>query len=62
MDLKRKMEICAKDIRFVSRADDTDAAVRMAALNALVRLIDEEKSAMNQRLQAKIDSTVTNPS
>jgi hypothetical protein len=54
MDLKRKIDLAEKHIRFISTADDTDSAVREAALTHLEQTIAAERQAMGERLQAKI--------
>lgn len=56
MDLQRKIEIVNKSIAHITRADDTDSAVREAALGAIEKFIADERKAMGERVAAKIKS------
>lgn len=53
MDMKRKLEIAQQAIRMIAQADDTDSALRSAALDRLSSFIDSERAASKERLDAK---------
>lgn len=54
MNLARKIEIAVLAVTSISRHDDEDAAVRHAALDKLLGLIQAEKELMDSRVQAHI--------
>lgn len=55
MDIKRKLHLAEQSIRLITRADDTDSAVRSAALDRLGGFIDAERQASHERLTAVIE-------
>lgn len=58
MKIAEKLPYAEQHIRSISRHDDQDAAVRIAALDRLQRFIDAEKAEIELRVQAKIDAQV----
>lgn len=58
MQIHDKLPYAKQHIRSISRHDDQDAAIRLAALDHLVKFIEAEKAAIHERVQAKIDAQV----
>lgn len=58
MDIKRKIELTEQHVRFISRADDTDVALRAAALDRVAQVVAAERKAMNARLAERIAAEI----
>lgn len=58
MNLTRKIEIIERSITSLTRHDDEDAAVRHAALDHVIRIIEAERSAIEERVKARIAETL----
>lgn len=58
MDINSKLRYCRLSIESLARHDDMDAAVREAALDEVVRMVEVEREAARQRVQAKIDAAL----
>lgn len=56
MDLKRKLELTESAITSISRHDDEDAAVRHAALDRVVQMIERERAGIDQRVKERTAS------
>ena len=54
MDIKRKLEVAQQAIQSISTHDDEDLAVRNAALDRIVALVEAEKAAAAQRVAERI--------
>lgn len=54
MDLHQKIGIAGKAVESISRHDDEDAGVRLAALDAVVAKIDEERAGIAARVNARL--------
>lgn len=54
MDIRTKLHYVEQQIKNISRADDTDSAIRTAALDAIAELIESEREAMRERTAAAI--------
>lgn len=61
MNFKRKLEIVEQSIKSISRADDMDAAVRIAALDRVDAIVKAERKAMAERVAEKIKAQVDGP-
>lgn len=59
MQIADKYAYAKQHIRSISRHDDQDAAVRIAALDHLVKFIEAEKAAIDERVRAKIAAQVS---
>lgn len=58
MDIKRKIEIVGQAVRSIAHHHDEDLAVREAALDQIQGLVEAERAAARQRVQARIVSAV----
>lgn len=58
MKIAEKLPYAEQHIRSIARHDDQDAAVRLAALDRLVKFIEAEKAAIDERVKAKISAQV----
>lgn len=58
MDLNTKLKYCRSHIESVARHDDMDAAVREAALDRIVEMVEAERTAARERLQAKLEAAL----
>jgi hypothetical protein len=54
MDIKSKIKSVEMHVRMISRADDTDSAIRGAALDAVVTFVEQEREAMKGRLNEQM--------
>ena len=55
MDLGSKLKIVDKAILSVSQQRDEDAAVRAAALDAIDRMVQREREAIQAEIEARIN-------
>ena len=55
MDLGSKLKIVDKAILSVSQHRDEDAAVRAAALDAIDRMVQREREAIQAEIEARIN-------
>lgn len=58
MDITRKVEIIKAGVESLARHDDMDAAVREAALDRVVAIVELERQAARDRVQAKIEAAL----
>lgn len=56
MDLQQKLGIAGKAIESISRHDDEDARVRLAALDAVAAKLADERARIEAGVQARIDA------
>lgn len=56
MDMKTKIAYIERDIRNISRADDTDSVVRGAALDKVLEIVEFERKAMQDRVAKKAEA------
>lgn len=61
MDINRKLELAKLHVVSITRHDDVDMGVRSAALDALGKLIEDERAAMKDRLDQSIEAALTPP-
>ena len=54
MDLQQKIGVAGKAIESISRHDDEEAGVRLAALAAVEAKIAEERAAIDARVKARL--------
>lgn len=55
MDIRKKIEYAKQSVANITRADDVDSAIRLAALDKLSAFIEEEKTAMAGRVTAAVE-------
>ena len=58
MNLQSKITYARQAIEFIARHDDADAAVRNAALDKIIQLVEHERAQIAERVQKKIDAAV----
>lgn len=56
MDLKRKIDLAAQSIASIADHDDSDATVRLAALDKVQALIDAQRAAIASRVAGEVAS------
>lgn len=56
MDIKSKIKSVEMHVKMISRADDTDSAVRNAALDKVVEMIEAERAEMMARVGEKVET------
>lgn len=56
MDMRTKIAYIERDIRNISRADDTDSAVRNAALDRVIEIVEAERKEMMERVAKKAEA------
>ncbi len=61
MDINRKLQIVESAIKSVTLHDDLDAAVRLHALDKMAAMLEAERHAIEERVQAAIDAEMPPP-
>lgn len=61
MNLQRKIEIARYNIASIARHDDEELAVRIAALDQVVGIVNEEKAAAQQRVAERVSAMSAAP-
>jgi hypothetical protein len=54
MDLKRKLELAAQTVASIADHDDSDATVRLAALDKVQALLDTQRAAIAARVADEV--------
>lgn len=59
MDIKRKLEIIEQSIKSLAGHDDADLALRNAALDKVVAIVEAERTAATERVSVAIEKMVS---